>query len=155
MWISGTSQSAIRAVVYVATHGAEAPVRVGPIAAALDVPRNYLSKTLHTLGRAGVLKSERGPRGGFQLAVRPDKLTLARVAASFEDVGTRHCLLGNALCDGASPCAAHGRWATVSDSLMDFFGQTTIADLMAEPRAAARRRPRTTAAARRPRARTP
>ena len=80
MWISGTSQYAIRAVVYVATHGTDAPVRVGPIATALDVPQNYLSKTLHILARAGVLRSLRGPRGGFQLAIPPARLTLARVA---------------------------------------------------------------------------
>ena len=79
MWISGTSQYAIRAVVYVATNGVDEPVRVGPIAKALDVPQNYLSKTLHQLARAGVLRSVRGPRGGFQLAIPPSRLTLARV----------------------------------------------------------------------------
>jgi Rrf2 family transcriptional regulator, iron-sulfur cluster assembly transcription factor len=136
MWISGTSQYAIRAVVYVATQGAESPVRVGPIAAALDVPQNYLSKTLHQLARSGVLRSVRGPRGGFQLAVPAERLTLARVAAPFDDVGERHCLLGRPQCGDRYPCAAHGRWADVSDSLRDFFRNTTIADLMGDAGAA-------------------
>ena len=73
MWISGTTQYALRAVLFVAEHGSDEPVRVDAIAAALNVPRNYLSKTLHTLARAGVLRSGRGPRGGFQLVDRPDE----------------------------------------------------------------------------------
>ena len=138
MWISGTSQYAIRAVVYVATHGADAPVRVGPIAAALDVPQNYLSKTLHQLARAGVLRSVRGPRGGFQLATPPARLTLARVAAPFDDVGERHCLLGRPQCGDRYACAVHARWVSISDSLQAFFRNTTIADLMDDASARAR-----------------
>jgi Rrf2 family iron-sulfur cluster assembly transcriptional regulator len=134
MWITGTSQYAIRAVVHVAEHGTEAPVRVGPIAEALDVPRNYLSKTLHALARAGVLRSERGPRGGFQLAVPAARLTLAQVAAPFEDVKSRHCLLGRPQCGGAHACAAHGRWSTVSLSLQHYFASTTVADLLDDAR---------------------
>ena len=130
MWISGTSQYAIRAVVHIATHGVDAPVRVGPIAVALDVPQNYLSKTLHQLARAGVLRSVRGPRGGFQLATPPSRLTLARVAAPFDEVGQRHCLLGKAQCGERNACAVHARWASVSDALQAFFRDTTIADLM-------------------------
>jgi Rrf2 family protein len=130
MWISGTSQYAIRAVVYVATHGADFPVRVGPIADALDVPQNYLSKTLHVLARAGVLRSVRGPRGGFQLAVPPARLTLARVTAPFDEVGERHCLLGRPQCSNRRPCAAHARWVGLSESLQEFFCGTTVADLI-------------------------
>ena len=130
MWISGTSQYAIRAVVYVATHGVDEPVRVAAMASALKVPRNYLSKTLHLLAREGVLQSTRGPRGGFQLGAPAHKLTLARVTAPFDDAGTRHCLLGRAQCGDQHPCAAHAHWSSISDSLQDFFRRTTIADLL-------------------------
>ena len=140
MWISGTSQYAIRAVVYVATHGTDAPVRVDPIAEALDVPRNYLSKTLHQLARIGVLRSVRGPRGGFQLAVPASRLTLARVTEPFDEVGERHCLLGRAQCSDRSPCAAHGRWGEISNSLQTFFRGTTIADLMPDAGSVSRQR---------------
>jgi len=105
------------------------------MADALDVPRNYLSKTLYALARAGVLKSERGPRGGFQLAVPAGKLTLAQITAPFEDVETRHCLLGRVHCGGRDACAAHRRWNTVSASLQDYFATTTIVDLLDDARA--------------------
>lgn len=115
-----------------------------PIAAALDVPQNCLSKTLHQLARAGVLRSVRGPRGGFHLAVPlavpPARLTLARVTEPFDEVGERHCLLGRAQCGDRYPCAAHSRWSAVSDSLQAFFRDTTVADLMSDDaRSGARR----------------
>lgn len=129
MWISGTTQYALRAVLHVAQHGALEPVRVDEIAAALDVPRNYLSKTLHALARAGVLRSGRGPRGGFQLAESPATLTLGRVAAPFDDLAQRHCLLRQQAC-GVHTCPAHGRWEAISASLTAFFSETTIDDLL-------------------------
>jgi Rrf2 family protein len=142
MWLSSTAQHALRAVLYVADNAAERPVRVDEIAAALSSPRNYLSKTLHALTRAGVLRSERGPKGGFQLSERPERLTVARVVAPFEPVGERRCLVGRPECGGAHPCAAHHRWAGVASAVEDFFAQTTVADLLVEQHVPPVRRPR-------------
>ena len=130
MWISGTTQYALRAVLFVAEHATAEPVRVDAIAEALDVPRNYLSKTLHALARAGVLRSGRGPRGGFQLAGRAEDISLARVAAPFDDLGSRSCLLGRTTCGWKNPCSVHPHWEAVSTSLQAFFRDTTIADLL-------------------------
>jgi Rrf2 family protein len=132
VWISGTTQYALRAVLFVAEHGTDEPVRVDAIAAALNVPRNYLSKTLHSLARAGVLRSGRGPRGGFQLAAPAAEISLARVAAQFDDLGARNCLLGRTTCGWKNPCSVHPRWEAVSNALQAFFRETTIADLLGE-----------------------
>ena len=132
MWISGTTQYALRAVLFVAEHGTDEPVRVDAIAAALNVPRNYLSKTLHSLARAGVLRSGRGPRGGFQLAAPPGEISLARIAAPFDDLAARNCLLGRATCGWKNPCSVHPRWEAVSSSLQSFFRDTTVADLLGD-----------------------
>jgi Rrf2 family protein len=146
MMLSGTAQYALRAVLHVAAQGDGMPVRVDAIARALDVPRNYLSKTLHLLARDGVLRSGRGPRGGFQLAVPAGELTLARIAAPFDDVRTRQCLLGHPTCDARHACPLHHRWEALATELRAFFVGTTVADLLRSgyrpaPAPAARRRP--------------
>lgn len=135
VWIGTTAQNAIRAVLYLAGNAREAPVRVDQIAGALDLPRNYLSKTLHALVRAGVLRSGRGPRGGFQLAEPPDRLPLARVIAPFRPLGEQRCLMGRPDCGGPHPCAAHFRWSKVASALEDFFHRTTVSSLLGEVRA--------------------
>lgn len=136
MWLSSTAQQAIHAVLCIAGSADEGPVRVDEIATVIGCPRNYLSKTLHLLTRAGVLRSERGPRGGFRLVAAPDRIVLASVIAPFERIGERRCLVGRATCGDADPCAAHRRWKKVAGTVDEFFMKTTIADLLAgNPRA--------------------
>jgi Rrf2 family protein len=130
MWLSSTAQQAIHAVLVVAVSAGDEPVRVDEIATAIGCPRNYLSKTLHLLARAGVLRSERGPRGGFQLATPPERLTLARVVAPFEPVGDRRCLIGRPTCNAKNACPVHDRWKDVAGHVDHFFAKTTIASLL-------------------------
>ena len=122
-----TAEYALRAVLHIASQ--TELVRVASMAEALGMPRNYLSKTLHQLAKAGVLESTRGPRGGFQLAVPADQLTLAAILKPFGVLDGGECLLGRAECLDSAPCAAHWRWKAISGSLQDFFGQTTVKDL--------------------------
>ena len=132
--LSLTSEYALRAVVYLARASRERPVKLEEIAEELGAPRNYLSKTLHQLARAGVLSSGRGPAGGFQLAIAPAELTLARVVADFEPPATlsRRCLLGHGECSDLTPCEAHDRWRAIAGPMRDFFHRTTVGDLLAE-----------------------
>ena len=138
MWPSSTAQQAIDAVLCVARGGGE-PLRVEGIAAATGLPRNYLSKTLHALSRAGVLSSSRGPTGGFRLAHAPEQLTLAQVIAPFSRPG-RRCLLGRPTCGDRNPCAAHARWSPIADLLEEYFRTTTIAQLLDDSPAVTRPR---------------
>ncbi len=132
MILGSTTQYAFRAVLYVAAHSDRTPVRVDEIAEELRVPRNYLSKTLHVLAREGILRSGRGPKGGFQLARPPHEITFAQIAAPFDDVIERRCLLGRAQCGWKNPCSAHPRWEAIAISIRDFFSGTTVADLLGE-----------------------
>lgn len=131
MWLSSTAQQAIHAVLSIARARGE-PLRVGMIAAATDLPRNYLSKTLHALARAGVLTSERGPRGGFRLARAPGRVTLAAVIAPFVRPGQKRCLLGRPTCGDANPCRAHQQWSEVAATMEEYFRTTTIAHLLGD-----------------------
>jgi Rrf2 family iron-sulfur cluster assembly transcriptional regulator len=131
--ISKTAEYALRAVVYIVREGKGAPLRAHEIAEALDVPANYLSKTLHQLARAGVLSSERGPRGGFQLAGQPEELCLADVLEPLDPAWLEAgCLLGKPRCSDETACPLHDRWKEVREPVSRFFEETTLAGLLAE-----------------------
>ena len=135
--LSRTSQYALRAVLHLA-RAPDAPVSAAEVAADLDVPANYLSKILHALSRAGVVRSERGPGGGYRLARPPERTSLADVIDPFDRIGVGgRCLLGNPQCPGARPCAAHERWRRVSEPLTVFFHDTTVSELLEASGAAA------------------
>lgn len=132
--LSSTAEYALRSVLYLARHARDRPVRVDEVAGALDVPRNYLSKTLHILAKRGVLVSTRGPRGGFVLASSPHELTLSAIVDPFDPVDARRtCLLGRARCSDVDPCTVHHRWRDIADQIAAFFRCTTVGELLDDP----------------------
>lgn len=60
------------------------PAPAGKLAAYYDLPPAYLNKQLQALARAGIVESIPGPRGGFRLARRPDRITVMDVVAAIE-----------------------------------------------------------------------
>lgn len=133
MVLSSTAEYALRAIIYLAQNATNGRVAAADVSEALGIPANYLGKILHELARAGILSSSRGKRGGFALAVAPDRLPLLRVVSLFDRVGHEpRCLLGRAECSDDSPCAAHQRWRGVSEQVTSFFRNTTVADLLAK-----------------------
>lgn len=131
--LSQTAEYALRAVLYLAERADDRTVRVGEMAQALRIPRNYLSKILHRLARADVLTSTRGKTGGFQLAVPADRLRLSEIVAPFDRIDERRrCLLGRPQCNDRTACAAHSRWKDVADTVATFFRETTVAELLSD-----------------------
>jgi Rrf2 family protein len=129
--LSQTAEHALRAVLYVARNADRRPVRVLDAAAALSIPRNYLSKILHMLARSGILESMRGRAGGFRLAVPADRLSLLLVIQEFDRMPEqRRCLLGWTLCSDRNACAVHHSWKATSERVARFFRTTTVADVL-------------------------
>jgi Rrf2 family protein len=130
MVLNQTAEYALRAVLMIATETGGGAVSAVRLSRGLRLPQNYLSKTLHQLARAGVLESTRGKSGGFRLARTPDRIRLLDVVQPFSDLtGERTCLMGRAECSDRNACRAHARWKQVSETLAEFFRETTVADL--------------------------
>jgi Rrf2 family protein len=129
--ISKTAEYALRAVLFIARESERGPVRANELAKVLGVPANYLSKILHTLARAGVLTSGRGPRGGFQLSKAPEETLLSDILEALDPSLLRSdCLLGNPTCTDEEPCAVHHRWKDLRDPICEFFRGTTVGSVM-------------------------
>ena len=79
MKISRSTAYALLAVGYVARHHDKKVTLSQDISKEYDIPLEYLLKILQQLVRANVLRSKRGPRGGFSLARAANKLTMLQV----------------------------------------------------------------------------
>lgn len=127
--LNQTAEYALRAVLFIAAEQGGGPVRVDAMAEALAVPRNYLSKVMHLLAREGVLRSTRGPKGGFVLAREASGIALADVIQPFDPLDDR-CLLMRRQCSDAEPCVAHHQWKSLAIQLRAFFRDTTVEELL-------------------------
>ncbi|MCK4753470.1 MAG: Rrf2 family transcriptional regulator [Planctomycetes bacterium] len=79
MKVSRSTGYALLAAGYLAQHQKEKVVLSQDISKKYDIPLEYLLKILQQLVRANVLRSKRGPRGGFSLARPAKKITLLQV----------------------------------------------------------------------------
>lgn len=76
MKISRSTGYAILAAGYIAKHQKDGIILSQSISKAYKIPLEYLLKILQQLVRANILRSKRGPRGGFQLARTTNKITM-------------------------------------------------------------------------------
>src|SRR5260370_42258635 len=74
--LSKKTMFAIEAVLDVAYHVGEHPVRSGDITERQRIPKRYLEQVLQHLVRAGILSGKRGPRGGYRLGREQRRITL-------------------------------------------------------------------------------
>ena len=92
MKLSTKTRYGLRALVMIAEHQEDGPVSIQRIAEAEDISSNYLVQLLSKLRGVGLLKSVRGPAGGFLLNVPPEKITVADVfKAVGEPMIIAHC----------------------------------------------------------------
>jgi Rrf2 family protein len=84
MRISRSTGYALLAVGYLMKHQDQGVILSQAISKEYDIPLEYLLKILQQLVRANVLRSKRGPRGGFSLARNPKKITMLQVVEAVD-----------------------------------------------------------------------
>jgi len=113
--ITSKSPYAIRALTELARPGDGAPVPIGELARRRDIPVQFLEQLFATLRRAGVLRSQRGVKGGYSFARPPQDVTVLDITE---------------LLDGTVGAGAEGVFAEAAAATRDVLAKTTIADLV-------------------------
>lgn len=108
------------------------PLRAETIAAAQNIPENYLRRLLIELKRGGLVLSQKGPSGGYLLARPPGRITMAEVVEIIEgDYVPVECLEegGNSPCRREDSCAMREVWREVRDQVVAILRRTTLETL--------------------------
>ncbi len=79
MKLSAKADYAVRAVLVLASHDDPHPLKGELVARAQNLPLKFVENILGELKHAGLVASQRGPEGGYLLAVPADKITIADV----------------------------------------------------------------------------
>jgi Rrf2 family transcriptional regulator, iron-sulfur cluster assembly transcription factor len=128
--LTQTGEYALRAMVYLARKGEDAYSGVKEIAAATDVPPNYLAKILQQLARAKVLDSQKGFGGGFKVARKLSRITLMDIIDPLERIEKfKGCVLGQRLCNDEVACPLHHTWKAISGQYLGALRETTLQDI--------------------------
>ncbi len=105
------------------------PLSTKEIATCFTLSEAHMSKVLQRLVKVGLLRSVRGPKGGFSLAGDPDRTTLLEVFEAIEGkMEESSCLFGVPLCDGQS-CILGSVMARANLMLMDHLSKTSLTEI--------------------------
>src|SRR5215218_5371514 len=89
MRVSSKADYGVRALFDLALHFGQGPIQSRDIAARQGISEAYLHQVLSALGRAGVVKSTRGPLGGHELVREPSEISLWDVIVTLDGYDRR------------------------------------------------------------------
>jgi len=141
MRITTKGRYALRAVIALARSSDEGqPVSIKNISEQEDISAEFLEQIFFKLRKADVIRSVRGPGGGFFFARPLDQITLLDIIeASGEGMGISPCACGKKDdCDRKDDCAAFDIWRAMDLHVRDFAEGRTVADML--PKRASRAR---------------
>jgi Rrf2 family transcriptional regulator, cysteine metabolism repressor len=113
--ITTKSPYALHALAELGRTGGDAPVPIGELARRRDIPVQFLEQLFAVLRRAGLLRSQRGVRGGYAFARAPADITVLEVVE---------------LLDGELGREATGVFGDAAKAAREVLAATTIADVV-------------------------
>lgn len=94
------------------------------------MPEIHLGKVLQQFVRAGLLKSSKGPTGGFALRRSATEIRLIDIVTQTDGVlEYQRCALGLAECSNDLPCSIHDKWTVLRSRILEYLEKNTVADL--------------------------
>ncbi|HEY7836067.1 MAG TPA: Rrf2 family transcriptional regulator [Solirubrobacteraceae bacterium] len=130
MHVTAKADYAVRAVVELAGSSQSAPRKVDDVAKAQSIPVSFLENILTQLRSSGIVRSQRGPEGGYWLARPAEELDLARVIRAVEGplVGVRGQRPEEIEYSGSAE-ALQQVWIALRANLRKVLEETTVADV--------------------------
>ncbi len=133
MKISTRGRYALRLMMDIALAEGDAPVRIKDIAGRQELSEKYLEQIVSVLNKAGLVRSSRGPQGGYRLTREPEEYTAGEIVSSIEgSLAPVACLESETNeCPRHRVCATLRLWQKVDDAIQTVMNSVTLADLIA------------------------
>ncbi|MCW3002815.1 MAG: Rrf2 family transcriptional regulator [Conexibacter sp.] len=113
--ITTKSPYALKALTELGRQGGDSPIPIGELARQRGIPVQFLEQLFAVLRRAGLLKSQRGVKGGYCFAKPASEITVLQIVE---------------LLDGPLGADADGIFAAAAAAARDVLAKTTVADIV-------------------------
>lgn len=129
MKLSTKSRYGVRAIFDIAYHSGGLPTQIKDISKRQEITPRYLEQIFQKLKRAGIVKSIRGPKGGYYLARKPEKIAVSDVIRAMEEsIDPVFCSRPGKRkrCRRESNCVAQVVWREAGERLTGYLDSVTI-----------------------------
>lgn len=122
-----------RAIIEIARHYGQGPVKRKDLVKTLEIPDSYLENILVAMKNGGLINTTRGANGGYVLAVDPAETTLYDVIKAMGgDEAPVRCLDDDKECPKVGVCSTRPIWAKMKKAMDDVLKEQTLSHILAE-----------------------
>ena len=134
MKLTSKGRYAVTAILDIAINADGKPVTLSDISERQHISLSYLEQLFAKLRRHGLVKSVRGPGGGYRLGHPAGDISIGMVIAAVnENINVTKCL-GKENCQNGSACLNHSLWEDLSNRIEAFLNEITLAELVDKQR---------------------
>ena len=129
--LSTKSQYGVRAMFEIANRYHSGPVTIKEISESQSVSVAYLEQILNTLRKAGIIRSVKGPGGGYVLNKAPEHVSIGAILRELDGpVAITSCLDPKEGCLRIDGCVTHLLWKSLGEKIEAFLDNMTLQDLL-------------------------
>ena len=133
MKLSTKGRYAIRAMLDLALQKRENPTMIKEISKRQNISDLYLEQLFNRLKAAGLVRSTRGPRGGFTLTRAPSLITMRDVLQAMEgSTAPVECVDNAQICERSDNCVTRRLWSAIKLAMDEVLNSTTLKDLVTQ-----------------------
>ncbi len=130
MKLTSKGRYAVTAMLDLAFHSQSRPVTLSQISERQDISLSYLEQLFTRLRKGGLVRSTRGPGGGYSLERVPEQIAVAEIISAVDEVVDTTRCSGSHNCQGGNRCLTHELWDELSRQIYGFLSEITLRDLM-------------------------
>jgi Rrf2 family iron-sulfur cluster assembly transcriptional regulator len=131
MRLTTKGRFAVSAMLDLALNEHDKPVTLAGISERQGISLSYLEQLFSRLRRNGLVKSVRGPGGGYLLAREQREISVSQIISAVdEEIDATQCG-GKQNCHEDGPCMTHDLWTALNHKILEYLSSVSLADLVA------------------------
>lgn len=130
MRLTTKGRYAVTAMLDLALHSKQGPVSLADISGRQDISLSYLEQLFSKLRQNELVKSVRGPGGGYRLTRDSSAIYVAEVVDAVNESVDATLCRGDNNCQHGSECLTHQLWDDLSRQIHGFLSEISLGDLV-------------------------
>lgn len=138
MRLTTKGRFAVTAMLDLAMSEADKPITLAGISERQSISLSYLEQLFSRLRRSGLVKSVRGPGGGYRIAKPLTEISVSEIISAVDELIDATQCGGQENCHEEGRCMTHDLWSSLNVKILDYLSGVSLADLVASNEAKAK-----------------
>lgn len=134
MRLTTKGRFAVTAMLDLALNETDRPVTLSAISERQEISLSYLEQLFSRLRRNGLVKSVRGPGGGYRIAKKLEEITVSNIIAAVDELIDATQCYGTENCHEKGMCMTHELWATLNVKILEYLAGVNLKQLVVSQR---------------------